>query len=127
MKSIFLTIFILALLPLHAMAESRSIAIEVYQSTNNNIELSIYSEVDNENRKNISIDEAIEILENATGWGSIVYVAIIVDGVEIYEYIDVIQTIAENPWLFLSLLKDKRGFGYHILEYYGIEQGTPAE
>ena len=127
MKKVFLSIFILALLPLHAMAESRSIAIEIYQSINNNIELAIYSEVDNENKKSISIEEAIEILENATGWGSIVYVAIIVDGVEINEYINVIQTIAENPWLSLSLLKEKRGFGYHILEYYGIEQGNPSD
>ncbi len=127
MKNIFLSILILALLPLYAMAESRSIAIEIYQSINNNIELSIYSEVDIENKKNISIEEAIEILENATGWGSIVYVAIIVDGTEISEYINVIQTIAENPWLSLSLLKEKRGFGYHILEYYGIEQENPAD
>ena len=127
MKKIFLFTFILALLPLNAMAESRSIAIEIYQSEDNNIELAMYSEVDNENRKNISIEEAIGILENATGWGSIVYVAIIVDGTEINEYIDVIQTIAENPWLSLSLLTEKRGFGYHILEYYGIEQGNPAD
>jgi len=127
MKKIFLSIFILVLLPLNAMAESRSIAIEIYQSANNNIELSIYSEEDIENKKDISLEEAIEILENATGWGSIVYVAIIVDGTEINEYISVIQTIAENPWLSLSLLKEKRGLGYHILEYYGIDQGNPAD
>ena len=127
MKKMFLPIFILALLPLNAMAETRSIAIEIYHSIDNNVELAMYSDVENENRKNLSIEEAIEILQNATGWGSIVYVAIIVDGTEINEYISVIQTIAENPWLSLSLLKEKRGHGYHILEYYGMEQGNPAD
>lgn len=127
MKKIFLSIFIIALLPLNAMAESRSIAIEIYQSINNNTEVAMYSEEESENRKNLSLEEAIEILENATGWGSIIYVAIIVDGVEINEYINVIQTIAENPWLSLSLLKEKRGLGYHILEYYGIEQDNPSD
>ena len=127
MKKMFLPIFILSLLPLNAMAETRSIAIEIYHSIDNNVELAMYSDVDNENRKNLSIEEAIEILENAIGWGSGVYVAIIVDGVEVYEYIDVIQAIAENAWLSLSLLKEKRGHGDHILEYYGMEQGNPAD
>ena len=117
-------IAVFALMPMLAKAELRSIAIEVFQGKDKTTKVTIHSEVKKENKKEITVDQAKNILESAKGWGSGVYVVIVTNGTDLNNYLCLIEAIAKNPWLDLIALKDKtsRGSGELILKHYNIEQ-----
>lgn len=122
MKKYLVIMCAILIIPTIAKAEYRSIAIEISRVKDNNIKVSIYSQVKDENKKDISVAEATEILRNAKGWGSGVGVAIITDGAEISKYVELLKAIAENPRLNLEYLKQRRegGMGESILKYYKL-------
>ena len=125
MKRIAILVVLAVCMPLLAHAEFRTIAVEINRAKDKSIKVTIHSEVKSEKKKDISIAEATKILKKARGWGSSVGVAIVIDGVELNNYIALVKVIAENAWLDLTVLKQKQGMGDHILKYYNIEQ-SPA-
>ena len=121
MKTILAVLCIVGLVPGVALAESRSIALQITKGTNQVVSVSIYSEVQTEKKQNVSVSEAAKILKDAKGWGSMVSVVILTDGADLKEYMPIVQAIVENAWLGLDTIKPKRGMADHILKHYGIE------
>lgn len=91
-----------------AFAESRGIDVEVGTADDKRVVVSIRSDVSNENKSGITVDQASEILNDAKGWGSSVVVSLQVKGVELDRYLPLITAIAENPWLYLSSINGNR-------------------
>ena len=113
------------LLPTLAHCELRTIAIEVNNTENNEIKVTIYSDVESENKADLTVDAAVEILKNAKGWGSSVFVAMIVDDrLRLQEYKSLIDAISENAWLDLIGLEinKKKEMYDRILNYYKINK-----
>ena len=128
MKRITIAIVLVVCMPLLARAELRTIALDVHQAKGKSVLVSMYSDVKEEKQKDISVAEATEILKKSKGWGSSVEVAIITDGnVDLSVYLPLLQTIADNAWLDLAILKLRRGMGDHILKHYDIEQSPRGD
>ena len=128
MKRITIAIVLVVCMPLLARAELRTIALDVHQAKDKSVLVSMYSDVKEEKQKDISVAEATEILKKSKGWGSSVEVAIITDGnVDLSVYLPLLQTIADNAWLDLAILKLRRGMGDHILKHYDIEQSPRGD
>ncbi len=107
--------------PVFAPAEYRTIAVEISRAKDQSINVTIHSDVKEEKSVEISVEDATGIMKNAKGWGSSVGVAIVTDGVDLRHYLSVIEAIADNIWLDLTVLKTKSGMGDHILTHYGLE------
>ena len=123
MKTIVIAVAFAVCVPILAHAELRTIALDVHQAKDKSVRVSVYSEVKEEKQNDISVAEATEILKKAKGWGSAVEVAIITDGVvDLSVYLPLLQAIADNGWLDLAILKQRRGLAEHIFKHYGIEQ-----
>jgi len=88
-------------------AELRIIGIEITSDKNQKVSVSIFSDVETEHKKDISIAEASKILSEAEGWGSLVYVGIVAHRISVSEYLHVIKTISENAWLDLAFIEGK--------------------
>jgi len=121
MKEYLTTVCLVLLLPAFAAAEYRTIAVEVARAKDKSAKVTIHSEAKAEKKTAISIAEATEILEKVTGWGSGVGVAVVIDGVQLKDYLPLLQAIAENIWLDLTVIRYRQDRGSHILKYYGIE------
>lgn len=123
MRRITIAIACALSMPLLAQAELRTIALDVHQTKDKTVKVSMYSDVNEEKQEDVSVAEATEVLKRAKGWGSSVEVAIITDGkVDLSAYLPLLQTISDNIWLDLAILKQRRGLGEHILKHYNIEQ-----
>ena len=122
---IFIALFCI-ILPCIANAEARAIALRITRGTNQMASVTIYSEVQSEKQTNITVEVAANILKEARGWGSLVGVAILTDGVDLREYMPIVQAIADNAWLGLVTIRPTQGMGDHILKYFGIEQAGPG-
>ena len=108
-------------LPAIVQAEYRIIAVEVFKARDKTVKVKVHSDVKTENRNNISVKEATQVLKNAKGWGSAVGVAIVSDSVHLSSFVSIVQAVAENPWLDLELFRPRRvGMGEHILKHYKI-------
>ena len=122
----FLFICLAVFLPAMALAESRSIGIEVTRSEDESVKVTIHSSVESEEKADITVADAAKILKEATGWGSGVLVAIVVDNVDLQDYFPLLQAVNENSWLFLELVRSKGNLGDLILKAYNIEPSASA-
>jgi len=127
MKEYLTAVCLVLLLPAFAAAEYRAIAVEVARAKDKSVKVTIHSEAKAEKKTAISIAEATEILEKATGWGSGVGVAVVIDGAQLKDYLPLLQAIAKNVWLDLAVIRYRQDRGSHILKYYGIQPVAPAK
>jgi hypothetical protein len=74
----------------------------VVQAENKKVLVSVKSDVGMENQSDISVEEAANMLKDATGWRSLVIVSLRVTGVGLDRYFPLIAAISENPWLELD-------------------------
>ena len=123
MKTIILSTAFL-LLGGFAQAEYRSIAIEVFKAEGaKQVRVNIHSEVEKENKRELDLKSAVAIVERAMGWGSSVGVVIVTENVALSEYIDLVNAVAKNGWMELSVIQPKRQgarHADHILRHYKI-------
>ncbi len=117
---IYLALFLA--FPALARAELRTIALDVHQTKDKTVKVSMYSDVKEERQKDLSVAEATKILKKAKGWGSSVEVAVVTRAGDLSAYLPLLQAISDNIWLDLVILKRKDGLGERILKHYGIEQ-----
>jgi hypothetical protein len=117
----FLAIFVV---PGICHAESRSIVVEIEKPEKGAVMVSIHSEVKSEKKQNITIAEASTILKGAKGWGSSVWVILVVRGASVKEYKPLLDAIAENVWLELIAVRSPRhhDFTDNVMKNYGVEQ-----
>ena len=89
----------------HCIAETRIIAVQITRATNAEIRVSIHSDEKEENKTDLTIEQANTILQNAKGWGSTVLVGVIAHDVPLREYLPLLKTISENVWFQLALVE----------------------
>jgi hypothetical protein len=87
--------------------ETRIIGVEVQKGTDAKTHVTISSDVKEENKANLTTEQAQAILKKAQGWGSTVYVGVQAHGVSARDYLPLLQTIAENPWLELVFVEGR--------------------
>jgi len=106
-------------------AELRSMVVTVSRDTNSVTTISIYSDVDSEKRSNISMSEATDILRDAKGWGSTVWLVILLNNASLRECKPMLDAINENAWLDLIAVRNPRRDGNieQMLKHHGVEQG----
>lgn len=87
-------------------AEYRTLGTEITKvgKEKETLSIDIYSEAPGESQKGLGLAAAAKIVEAATGWGSGVGVAIIVNGVGLREYLDLVEAIAKNRQLDLVVV-----------------------
>ena len=109
-------------------AELRSMVVTVTRDTNSVTTASVYSEVESEKRDGISLSEATEVLRDAKGWGSTVWLVIVLNNASLRECKPMLDAINENAWLdLIAVHNPKRDANVEqILKYYGVEQAGPA-
>ena len=98
-------------------AESRSIGVRItwgdakpgHKEGGVNIRVSIFSEVKEENKRDISVEEAAKILAKAEGWGSMVRVGIVTEA-RLVDYLPIVEAIAKNGWLDLDFIDGGAGW-----------------
>ncbi len=94
--------------PATCQAELRAIGVLVTKDEQSKARVSIYSEVQEENKVNITVSEAIPILRYAKGWGSIVKVGLVVRDVPLADYLPVLAEISKNSVLDLAFLEGEK-------------------
>jgi len=104
-----------------AFGEMRGIHVEVGTTDDKKVVASIRSDVGNESKSGITVDQASKILSDATGRGSSVVVSLQVNGVELNRYLPLITAIAENPWLGLSAINGKRSIKAPVADDAGVD------
>lgn len=53
------------------------------------------------------MDEAAKVLQQAKGWGSAVEVGIVAHRIPLQDYLPLLKSISENPWLRLSFVEGR--------------------
>jgi hypothetical protein len=91
-----------------AFAETRIIGVQIQKATNGVMQLAISSDVKEEDRANLTMDQAITILQNAKGWGSTVLVGVEAHGLRLSEYLPLLKTISESAWLELTFVEGRK-------------------
>jgi hypothetical protein len=86
-------------------AEITTIGISVTQDNGKPCKVSIYSDFSANNRKNISIEEASEVLLKAPNAGSVVLVGIVANGVPLNLYLPILDAISKNGALQISFVE----------------------
>ncbi len=99
----FLIIVVVA--PMECWGETRIIGVHVSKTEDSKTGVSIYSDVKSENQRNISIQDAARILKQAQGWGSVVYVGVVVEGRTLTDYLPLLEEISKNHWLELAFVE----------------------
>ena len=109
-------------------AELRSMVVTVTRDTNSVTTASIYSDVDGEKRGDISISEATEVLRDAKGWGSTVWLVIVLNNASLRECKPMLDAINDNAWLDLIAVRNPKCDANveQILKHYGVEQAGPG-
>ena len=98
--------------------------VTVTRDTNSVTTASVYSDVDSEKRDGISISEATEVFRDAKGWGSTVWLVIVLNNASLRECKPMLDAINDNAWLDLIAVRNpKRDANVEqILKHYGVEQ-----
>ena len=88
-----------------AQAELRIIGVQVTRDAESKVHLSISSDVAKEQKKGVTIEQAVIILREAEGWGSSVMVGIVAHRVPLKDYLPLLKAISENPILELAFVE----------------------
>jgi hypothetical protein len=103
-----LTLLICLAFPATSQAELRAIGVLVTKDKQAQTRVSIFSDVQEENKANGTVKDAVPILRNAEGWGSIVKVGLVVRDVPLAEYLPLITEISKNSALELVFLEGEK-------------------
>jgi hypothetical protein len=91
-----------------AQAETRTIGVRVTRDADSKAHVSITSDVEKEKKKDISVEQAAAVLQEAQGWGSSVWVGIVAHGVPLRDYLLLLKAIADNVWLELVFIDGQK-------------------
>jgi hypothetical protein len=115
MRFFCLAIILVAATGSSAIAESRGVAIVLTRDKDKITKVSIHSDVKEEKKTDIPLDEAVKIVVKMEGWGSSVMVCMVAnqtvglgqsDGVPpLGEVLKLLKAIEENRWLKLDYLR----------------------
>jgi hypothetical protein len=106
MRTRFLILLAIALLPATAFSETRLIAVDVRIADDAKEPIvSIYSDEKKEQKSKISIQETADILKKATGWGSMIVVGVQAHDVSLNKVMPLLEAISENGILMLAFLE----------------------
>ncbi len=96
------------LLGSESRAELRIIAVKVTKVEKARPKVAIYSDVKTEDQRGLSIDEAAKILKAAEGWGSKVVVGVQAHEVPLSDYLPLLESVSQNPWLDLAFVEGRK-------------------
>jgi hypothetical protein len=102
MRARIIAIVFFAALSIGAFAEDRTLDVSVAKGEAQQITVSIRSGVSTENRTNTSIDDAITVLRDAAGWGTVTTVTLRAPNIELAAYLPLLTAISQNPHLRLT-------------------------
>ena len=105
-KLLILCLFLLGQITVHA--EIRIIGVRVTRDAESKVYVSISSEVDTENKKDITVKQASDILRDAKGRGSSVMLGIVAHDVPLQDYLPLLKVISENAWLNLAFIEGQK-------------------
>jgi hypothetical protein len=94
--------------PATSQAELRVIGVLVTKDKQSTTRVSIYSDVKEEIKSNVSVKDAIPVLRDAKGWGSSVKVGLVVRDVQPADYLPLITEISKNSELELAFLEGEK-------------------
>ena len=115
------------LIPATCVAEIRIIAVCVTSDSKSRTRVSIYSDVAKENKRNVSVKEAVAVMRKAEGWGSSVKVGIVADNVLLGEYLPLLNTISQNLMLELAFIDAEKPNFMHRNIRQRIEDAEAGE
>ena len=107
-------------------AESRTIGVYVAPFSNAEVRVTIISDVQSENRNDLTVSQACAILGNTQSWGSTIFVGIIAHQVPLRSYLPILQTISDAAGLELVLLEDDGPSFIRDNIKNSVEQGVPG-
>jgi len=103
-----LVIGLLLALSTRGYAELRILGVRVTKGGKSELRVSIYSDVKEEDKRDLKLDQAVAILSAAKGWGSSVLVGIEAHAVRPAEYLPLVKDIADNIWLDLVFIEARK-------------------
>jgi hypothetical protein len=105
-KLLALALFLLFSTPSHA--ELRIIGVRVTKNADFKPRVSIHSDVDKEDKRDLKVEDASKIMREAQGWGSSVMVGVVAHDVPVREYLPLLSAISENAWLDLAFVEGEK-------------------
>jgi len=112
---LFAFCLVIALLSEPGLAETRGVAIILKRDKENGTLVTIHSDVKEEKKSDISLAEAVKIVEKMQGWGSSVMICIVADqnlklgladGIpDLADVRKLLDTVEKNVWLQLCYLR----------------------
>lgn len=103
-----LTLLACLVFPASSRAELRAIGVLVTKDKQSQTRVSIYSDLQEENKANGTIKDAVPVLRKAKGWGSVVKVGLVVRDVSLAEYLPLLTEISNNSALELVFLEGEK-------------------
>ena len=110
-----------------ARAELGVIGARVTRDADGKVHVAISSSDADEQRKDVTIEEAAAILRNAKWGGSSVLVGIVAHGIPVQDYLPLLNAVSENWVLDLAFVEGVRPSFVNDNIKKGIEQNTPAQ
>lgn len=101
----FLILSLIVLSSVSAHAELRTIGVLVTRDANSKVHVTISSDVTKEQKKDITVEQAANLLRDAQGWGSSVMVGLVAHGVPLQEYLPLLKAVSENGILDLAFVE----------------------
>ena len=102
---LFLLFLVFFLFPTAGFSDTRAIGVFVTKDVKSTIRVSIFSDVKEENKTNLTLKESLPVFRNAKGWGSSVVVGIRVRGVSLSEYMPLLDELTKNHILDLAFVE----------------------
>ena len=107
-------------------ADIRIIGVNVTVHSNADIRVSIYSDIQEENRGDLTLEQACTIIENAKGLDSVIWVGVIAHQVPLGMYLPLLETISHNGWMRLAFVEGEKSNYIHDIVTKKVEQGGPG-
>ena len=107
-------------------ADIRIIGVNVTVHSNADIRVSIYSDIQEENRGDLTLEQARTIIENAKGLDSVIWVGVIAHQVPLGMYLPLLETISHNGWMRLAFVEGEKSNNIHDNVTKKVEQGGPG-
>jgi hypothetical protein len=89
-------------------AESRILGVRVVKEANSKVRVSIYSDVKQEDQRNLTVEDAAALLRKVNGGESSVFVGIEAHRVPLADYMPLVKAISENFWLDLTFIEGRK-------------------